>query len=228
MSTALDTYLGWDLLGHQPDCKRPNWVVDIKMTDKHASRSYHQDEQTHACPNEDCGHRNSFEETTVRIVCRGCEMAYTITGEDVGYGYESLRHLHYGLPPRKLAGLWLWPADPWFSFGRLSSEEPHDFVVTAARVDRVTAADVVGVISQGRGQRGGIRWAANAVPDPEGQYGLSYGTGIKFAAATDEPRTVAGAAKWITARLAEKTTRSSAADCGHSADEVPQGGDGRG
>lgn len=227
MSTALGTYLGWDLLDHRPDCKRPSWVVDIKMTNEHASRSYHRDDEKHSCPNENCGHSSSYEKTTVRIVCASCSTAYEIQGEGVGYSSVPLRHLRYGLPPRKLAGLFLYPAEPWVDFGRLSTDEPHDYVVTATRVDRVTAADVVGVISQGTGKRGGILWAANAVQDPNGQYsGLSYRSGVKFAHATDAPRTVAAAAKWIAARLAEKTTRT--AGCGHSADEVLVGGVRRG
>ncbi|MGW6309172.1 hypothetical protein ACWFRQ_17835 [Streptomyces niveus] len=227
MTTALDTYLGWDLLQHADGCKRPSWVVDIKKTDDRALRPYDRDDKTHSCANEWCDHHSSFEETTVRIVCASCSMAHVIRGEDVRHSSEPLRHLRYGLPPRRVAGLFLYPAEPWLDFGRLSSEEPHDFVVTGARVDRVTAADVVGVIRQGRGKRGGILWAAVAVQDPTGQYsGLSYGTGLKFAVATDAPRTVAAAAKWVAARLAEKTTRI--AGCGHSADEVPAGGVRRG
>ncbi|WP_381797228.1 hypothetical protein [Streptomyces niveus] len=203
MTTALDTYLGWELLAHRPDCKRPNWVIDIKKTNDRALRPYHRDDETHSCPNQECDHHSSFEETTVRIVCASCEQAYEIRGEDVRYGTTLLRYLRYGLPPRKLAGLFLYPAEPWLDFGRLSTDEPNDFVVTATKVDRVTAADVVGVISQGRGKRGGILWAATAVQDPNGQYsGLSYGTGVKFAHATDVPRTVAAAAKWVAARLA--------------------------
>ncbi|MFE6025576.1 hypothetical protein [Streptomyces niveus] len=227
MTTALDTYLGWEQLTHRPDCKRPAWVADIKITNTYASRSHYRDDEArkHECPNEDCGHSGSFEETTVRLVCASCSLAYVIRGEDVRHSTEPLRYLRYGLPPRKLAGLFLWPAEPFLDFGRLSSDEPDDFVVTASKVDRVTAADVVGVIQQGRGKRGGILWAALAVPDPAGQYGLSY-TGVKFAAATDVPRTVAAAAKWVAARLAEKTTRI--AGCGHSADEVPAGGVRRG
>ncbi|MFD3483814.1 hypothetical protein [Streptomyces sp. NPDC058665] len=202
MTTALDTYLGWDLLQHADGCKRPSWVVDIKMTNQYASRSYYRDEEKHSCPNEDCGHRSSFEETTVRVVCGSCKTAYVIRGEDVRHRSEPLRHLRYGLPPRKLAGLYLWPARPFLDYDRVGSDEPDDFVVTTAKVDRVTAADVVGVIQQGRGKRGGTLWAALAVPDPKGQYGLSY-TGVKFAAATDAPRTVAAAAKWVAARLAD-------------------------
>ncbi|MFE9296561.1 hypothetical protein [Streptomyces niveus] len=225
MTTALDTYLGWDLLQHADGCKRPSWIVDIKVTNDRALRPYHRDDATHACPNENCDHHSSFEETTVRIVCGSCHMAHVIRGEDVRHSTEPLRHLRYGLPPRKVAGLFLYPAEPFLDFGRLSTDEPHDFVVTATRVDRVTADDVVGVVQQGRGKRGGIQWAALAVPDPNGQYGLSY-TGVKFAAATDVPRTVAAAAKWVAARLAEKTTPTG--DCGHSADEVPAGGVRRG
>ncbi|WP_060952426.1 hypothetical protein [Streptomyces hygroscopicus] len=201
--SAQDTYLGWEALEHRPDCQRPSWEVDVR-TERGGRdlRSYSDDQRRkHSCPDEYCGHGNTFDRITVRIVCRSCGLAHLISGEeseDTGRTSTGVKHLGYGMEPRRIAGLYLWPGEPWLAYGRAVSDEPHDFLVTRTRVDRVTAADVVGQILQGRGGRGAVRWSANAVANPEGQYGLGQ---LRFDQATEGLRSVAAAAKWIAAAL---------------------------
>ena len=190
MTSALDSYLGWDLLTHRPGCARPSWTVDVRTThDEFRSRH---GGPVHDCQNGECGHGDKYTSTTVRIVCTSCGLTETITGEtgtgDTGRSTGSTRDLGYGLAPRRVAGLHLYPG------------EPHDFVVTVARVDRVTTADVVGQITQTLGRRGGVQWSATAVPAPDGRFGLGH---IRWAHAQDGHRTVAAAAKWIYARVVD-------------------------
>lgn len=201
MTTALETYLGWEELQHLAGCKRPAWQVDIR-TDRAEFRD-RLGGDAHACPNDACDHGDRYDRTTVRVVCRSCQAACVVRGEDasVSQGMTANTTHGYGQQPRNMAGLLLWPGEPWLSFGRLSTDEPYDFVVTRKGVTRVTEADVVGIINQGRGKRGAVTWNAGALPTP-GKYGrFNWG-----ATNEDTPaRTVAAAAKWIAARLAEQT-----------------------
>jgi hypothetical protein len=211
--SPLDTYLGWDQPQHHTGCKRPQWDVGVRR-DERAYRHHYNGEPPlkHNCPEEECRHGNSFTEVMVRIVCTSCGAAQVVTGEDTpdtGMTTTSTKTLGYGLAPRQAAGLLLWPGQPWLDFGRALDDEPHDFVVTRTRVKQVTKDTVVGQLTQSRGGRGGVVWTALAVPDPQGQFG--YGQRIRFVHANDGRgrggsalRTVAAAAKWIGARLAEK------------------------
>lgn len=224
------TYLGWEELAHRRDCKRPQWTVEVRDdSSAYRYRPRHGEPQpNHSCPDGYCDHGSKFTEQTVRIVCRSCGVVELIKGEvteDTGRSTTSTRELGYGLAPRKVAGLFLYPGEPFLNFGRLGTNEPHDFLVTRTRVDRVTAEDVVGQIVQGRTKRRAVCWNAAAGPRTDGPFG--YGDGVHFGEASDDSlRTVTAAAKWITARLAEtpvaeKTTRT--ADRGHSADETEGG-----
>ncbi|WP_181791416.1 hypothetical protein [Streptomyces phytophilus] len=209
MNRVEDSYLGWELLQHQPNCPRPRWTVDVRTADAYRSdRSYYRDEPGpgHSCPDEDCGHGPGFREIRVRVVCTACGTAHLITGEDTaetGQTTTSTRYLGYGMAPRHMAGLYLYPGQPWLDLGRANTEWPHDFLVTTAKVNRVTRADVAGSITQSRGRRGAVQWAACAVPSEDGQYGFGFaGTdALRWAAASDGMRTVAAAAKWIAAQL---------------------------
>jgi hypothetical protein len=215
--SALDTYLGWEQPQHHEGCKRPAWDVAVRREDR-VSRYHWRGEPPlkHTCPEEDCGHGNTFGQTMVRIVCRSCGAARVVTGEDTpdtGTTTTSTQVLGYGLAPRQAAGLLLWPGQPWLNLGRALDDERHDFVVTRTGVRQVTADAVVGQISQGRGGRGGVVWTALAVPDPEGQFG--YGQHVRWAHANDGRgrggsalRTVAAAARWIGARLTEEKGRA--------------------
>lgn len=202
MTTVKDTYLGWELLGHFEGCKRPPWTVDAKCEDD-AFRARH-DRPEHACPNEECHHGDRYTRTTVRIVCTGCQMAHVIRGEEgISRGSTSTTTHGYGQPPRKVAGLLLWPGEPLLSWGRLSTEDPWDFLITRTGVSRVAEGDVVGVINQVRGARGAVRWSVVAVRSEAGPYGLSP---LRFAHGEERMASVAAAAKWTAARLAEAPT----------------------
>ncbi|MEV8245005.1 hypothetical protein AB0R01_14685 [Streptomyces rochei] len=204
MSKALDTYLGWEQPQHFGTCSRPSWQVDFRTEDGELRRRYGGD--SHTCPNDSCDHGDTYPRITVRIVCPSCQAALVVAGEDglTRQGLAAATTDGYGVPPRRIAGLLLWPGRPWLDFGRLSTDEPHDFVVTRPGVQRVTEVDVVGQITQGRGKRGAVVWAATAVPSADGPYGYDR---IRWARATGDtkpPRTVAGAAKWVAAQLADQ------------------------
>ncbi|MEU3254238.1 hypothetical protein [Streptomyces sp. NPDC006997] len=203
MSRAIDTYLGWSQPQHLGDCKRPDWAVDVR-TEPREWRDRHGD-APHDCPNDSCAHGDYYAETTVRIVCRSCQSAVVITGEECHTSEGSTAHTThgYGLPPRRAAGLLLWPGEPWLNLGHLRRDEPYDYVVTRTGERRVTADNVVGQISQGRGRRGAVIWHAAAVSDPDGPHGLKP---VRWAYATGDAsplRSVGAAARWVGARLAE-------------------------
>ncbi|WP_405930353.1 hypothetical protein [Streptomyces sp. NBC_00827] len=220
MISPLDTYLGWEQPQHHTGCKRPQWDVAVRREER-AHRFHYNGEPPlkHDCPEEDCRHGNSYDQTVVRLVCMSCGAAQVITGEDTpatGVSTTSTKTLGYGMAPRQAAGLLLWPGQPWLDFGRLSSDEPHDFVVTRAKAKKVTKDAVVGQLTQSRGKLGGVVWTALAVPDPEGQFG--FGQHIRWAHANDgrgrggSPlRSVTAAARWVGARLAEPASAGGAA-----------------
>lgn len=205
-SDVQTTYLGWERLTHARICKKPSWEVDVRTDDETRYRGrYGEPRPAHKCDDEDCGHGNSFAQITVRVVCRSCGIAEVITGEhndDTGRSTTRISTLGYGMAPRKVAGLFLWPGQPWLALGRAATGEPHDFLVTATRPagDLVTAADVVGQITQSRGQRGGVVWNALAVADPAGPYGTyRVREGLVAFRFCQEGtlRSIAAAAKWI-------------------------------
>ncbi|MFJ1664841.1 hypothetical protein ACIOK4_00340 [Streptomyces bottropensis] len=202
MTTAQQTYLGWDLLVHFEGCEKPAWTVDAKVEDD-VFRARHGGGE-HECPNEDCGHDDRFRRTTVRIVCFSCTRAYLLDSEDeLQAGQPETITKGYGQPPRRIAGLLLWPGDPFLSWGRLSTDEPWDFVVTHAGVKRVAQDDVVALVSQARGKRGAVCWSAVAARSDDGPYGLRP---LRFAHAAERLRSVSAAAKWAAARLVEAGT----------------------
>lgn len=213
MTTVQSTYLGWEQPEHLAACKRPQWSVDFR-TDPEEFR-YRYDggnSHPHSCPNEDCEHGDRYPRTTVRIVCTSCQAALVIRGEDCGTsrGMTANTTHGYGLPPRKVAGLLLWPGEPFLDLGRFRSDEPYDFLVTRPGVQQVTRADVVGVIMQTRGKRNAVTWSAATDPRDSkylrGRIDWSRRSGDEGTL-----RTVMAAARWIAARLAEHEIAGGAA-----------------
>lgn len=208
MSTVQDTYLGWERLSHAEGCKQPVWEVDLRRREdawRYKASLAYEERAEHKCADEHCTHGDRFDELTVRIVCFSCGMAEVITGErteDTGRSSTHAKHLGYGMPPRRVAGLLLWAGEPWLNVGRAVSDEPHDFLVTRPGVERVTKEAVAGQITQTRGKRGGVIWTAAAVPAEDGPYGVGLGR-VRWTRVQEGFKTPAAAAKWIAARLAE-------------------------
>ncbi|MFD5424822.1 hypothetical protein [Streptomyces sp. NPDC127084] len=188
-----DTYLGWRELPHGPACPRPSWTVDVRE-DEHCRSSYGGATERHTCPNEDCDHGGSYPRTAVRVVCLACHVAHVISGESGGNHRTTTRETGFGEAPRKAAGLYLWPGQPWFD------AEPHEFLVTRGKPRRLTASDVVGEIHEGRGPRGGKQFSAVAMPTPNGTYGIGA---IRWERARDGFPSCSAAAKWIAAQTRE-------------------------
>ncbi|MCZ4609711.1 hypothetical protein O3S80_39285 [Streptomyces sp. Lzd4kr] len=205
VTTVSSTYLGWEQPEHLVGCKRPQWSVDFR-TDPEEFRGRH-DGAAHDCPNEDCRHGDRYPRTTVRIVCTSCQAAVVIQGEDchTSRGMTANTTYGYGLPPRRVAGLLLWPGEPFLDFGRLRSDEPYDFLVTRPGVKAVTRADVVGVIMQTHGARGAVTWSAGADPR-NSKYLRGRIDWARHSGDDGTLRTVTAAARWVGARLAEQET----------------------
>lgn len=212
MTGVQGTYLGWQELGHSPECRRPVWTAEISTAT--AYRNSYTGAERHRCADVECDHGPSYERTSLRLVCRSCGVVHQVRGEMDGTSVSSSAQAGIGLPPRRVAGLSLWPGAPWLAFGRSDSAEPFDFLVTRPGAERVTEKTVVGEITQSLGHRGGVQWSAAAVASEAGPYGLR--TTVRWAYAEEGLRTIAAAAKWIGARLAEadaeagKDTRGSA------------------
>lgn len=194
--SARDSYLGWDVLGHFEGCAKPAWTVDVR-TEYDAYRHRDRDSTApHSCPDEQCGHGPRYERTSVRIVCLSCTALHVIHAE-MGLRQTPAQHTGYGLPPERKAGLLLWPGEPLLT-GWLAAEEPFDYLVTSSLVTRPAKDNVVGEITQTRGKRGAVLYAAVAQLDPAGEYG--YGE-YRWARATEGLRSVGAAAKWIAANV---------------------------
>jgi hypothetical protein len=205
VTTVQGTYLGWEEPQHLAGCKRPQWSVDFRTDSDQFRYEYRGgDSRSHSCPNEDCGHSNQYPRTTVRVVCTSCQAALVVRGEDCGISQGMTRNTThgYGLPPRRVAGLLLWPGEPFIDFGRLSTDEPYDLLVTRPGVKRVTRPDVVGVIMQTRGKRGAVTWSA-AVDPRDSKYLRGRIDWARRSGDDGALRTVTAAARWIGARLAE-------------------------
>ncbi|MCX4676749.1 hypothetical protein OG413_15800 [Streptomyces sp. NBC_01433] len=196
MSFLTDSYLAWDELDHKPGCAKPSWTVDMR-TESGAYRSV-TGGTSHTCPTQECGHADRYDRTSLRIVCSSCGLARIMSGDADGMRGTSTQAIGYGQPPKKAGGVWLYPGAPLlFGWGHGEDKEPEGYLVTRARVDRVTVDNVIGSILKDRGPRRGVKWAATAVPAPDGEYG--YGL-IRWARMVQDLRSFTAAAKWIAAQ----------------------------
>ncbi|MFI5703651.1 hypothetical protein ACIA78_26840 [Streptomyces xanthochromogenes] len=188
-----DVYLGWAELTHGPDCARPSWTVDVRE-DEHFRGSYGGSPARHTCPDEDCDHGRSYARTAVRVACVSCHRAHLISGESINSQATTTKATGFGEAPRKVAGLYLWPGEPWFD------DEPHEFLVTQYRPKRPRASDVIGSIHEGRGPRGGKQFSAAALSTANGMYG--YGK-LRWSRAEKGFTSLSAAAKWIAVQVPE-------------------------
>lgn len=146
------TYFGWTQLSHTESCATPTWDIDVRHDTgirPHADRAV-----THGCPDQHCTHDSDFGRVTVRVICRGCDTAHVITGESLARTVTTTDALGYGQAPRQIAGLYLWPGRPvlhgWGPGASGLDDQPHEYLVTTALVDRLTPGDCVGAIGRHR------------------------------------------------------------------------------
>lgn len=187
---AEDLYLGWSELRHAEGCRKPMWVAETRTEWDTYRRG-----RTHSCPDEDCDHRDSYEKTTLRLVCRSCGTVRLYGGEMHSSGGSTVEQYGYGQQPKKAGSLYLYPGETaeWVS----APNSPWDYLVTAEQVDRITKDNLVGSIAQGRTPRGRVIWSAGAHPKFEmGMHGTPM---VTYAVVSGEKvfSTPTAAAKWI-------------------------------
>ncbi|MDX2696238.1 hypothetical protein, partial [Streptomyces ipomoeae] len=162
------TYFGWDQLTHTTTCQEPSWDVDVSHT--LTTRPLADSAITHGCPDQHCTHSGALDRVTIRVICRGCDTAHVISGEALTRTVTTTAALGYGQPPRETAGLYLWPGRPvlhgWGPGPSGLDDQPHEYLVTTTRVDRLTPGDCVGAIGRHRTTLGAPRWWAGAIPTP--------------------------------------------------------------
>ncbi|GGY71464.1 hypothetical protein GCM10010363_61010 [Streptomyces omiyaensis] len=197
---ALAAHLEWHPFTHGPDCAKPAWEIDQQTVfDKRRSR---RSGPEHSCPNEDCGHRDHYDRIAVRVLCRSCGTVHLISGEEHRVETTSTVRTGYGQPPKRVAGLWLYPGPPLLDLRGYDS--PGAYLCSRTKADRLAEEDIVGFISEGRGKRGATVWHAGVGPDfrppARGLSGYGYATWAKNSG--EKPFTsVTAAAKWVAAEL---------------------------
>jgi hypothetical protein len=229
VSIVQNTYLDWEPVAHGIRCRYPQWSVDTRT--EHGAFRDRRGLPAHSCPNEECGHTDRMDRTTVRIVCTSCGVALVMSGEAHDERLTSTQALGYGQGPRRVAGLYLWPGEPLvYGWGATVEDATRDWIVTRTHVRRVRPEDVVGEICTSRGPRGGRQFAALAGPARDGQFGYPH---VRYTHAEDGLKSLTAAAKWIAAHPgttahggAEKDTRAPAGGCtGESTSQLAPRGD---
>jgi hypothetical protein len=197
------SYLGWRSLTHLSGCRRPSWEAHVREDEEARDDA----PGGHSCRDEFCSHRDMYERTSVRLVCRSCGRAHVLSGEAVGDWSTTTSSTGHGMPPKRRAGLLLWPSQPYASAGRLDPQHPypHDWFVTRAGVTRPVETDLVGLIILRPGP-GSVRWTACA--DPASADEIETGSAMPVAGSdrwwthtTSDCRSPGAAAKWIEAQL---------------------------
>ncbi|WP_374987178.1 hypothetical protein [Streptomyces fradiae] len=106
----------------------------------------------------------------------------------------------YGQPPKRVAGLWLYPGPPLLDLRGYDS--PGAYLCSRQQVDRLSENDIVGVVTEGRGPRGRTVYHAAIGPDfhPPARGLSGYADWAKTSG--EKPFTsVTAAAKWVAAEL---------------------------
>lgn len=169
-------YIGWTPLPHDPGCGQAEWLVHERGRDVlDGSR------------------------LDLRFVCPSCGAAHllrvdTDTRPDTRWGLQvreatTTRRIGYGCPPRRAAGLWLWPAP-----APDGSDDPANYVVTTVKARPQRREDVVGAAARYRTARGAHRWLAAVGYDPavenrEGFRSAGAAAGLLADRLPPEPRT---------------------------------------
>lgn len=195
MMPVADHYLDWQTIAHAEPCEAPVWEPQLRF-DKGRRGRLTTGDILHGCPADEgkCEHANVFDRVTVRLVCRGCGVVLTVSGEDVGTASDTTTVIGYGLPPQELGGVWLWPGEQVLPG---TDDEPRDWLVTCASARPTRPDAVAGTINRHRSAGGHKRWQASAVPASDGPYGDSQ---LRWGRRLHDARSVVEAAEWIAAQ----------------------------
>jgi hypothetical protein len=157
-------YLGWSPLDHPADCPNPTWD-SVEIRHDEGGRIVQTGAEHHACTNDTCSHADSFGRVQLRLLCRDCGSIRTITGEGLTQVPSTVADSGWGLAPREVSGVWLWPGQP-----AAPGSEPHDYLVTLEQAAAVTTESLYGIITRYHDASGTPRWIAGALPDPDGKH----------------------------------------------------------
>ncbi|MFD9453478.1 hypothetical protein ACFWBC_10355 [Streptomyces sp. NPDC059985] len=198
-SSALSAYLGWTRPSHRPDCARPAWEVDLR-TEHGQHRDRRGGGPAHSCPNEDCDHGDRYEEVTVRLLCRSCQVVRLITGEEQSDRSTTTASTGYGQPPKRVSGLWLYPGPPLLEY---LDSTPHAYLCTLERVDELDEKNIVGIVGEGRGPRGATVWSASALLEVRSLPSVRTEPYLTWTATSGDItfKSVTAAAKWVKATV---------------------------
>ncbi|MFI9214278.1 hypothetical protein ACIGW7_39885 [Streptomyces sp. NPDC053253] len=197
-SDAIASHLEWTPFAHLPDCAKPVWEVDHQtVVDKR--RPLHEGSE-HACSNEECGHHARHDLITVRLLCRSCDAVRLISGEDYTTETTTTARIGYGQPPKRVAGLWLYPGPPLLKLRDHTT--PGAYLCSREKVDRLSEEDIVGAVTEGRGKRGATIWHAAIGPAFHPPISGLTGYAVWAKNSGEKPFTsVTAAAKWVAAEL---------------------------
>jgi hypothetical protein len=197
-SDAIAAHLEWQPFAHREDCAKPVWEID-QQTVADALRSRRGGPE-HACPNEECSHRDHHDRIAVRVLCRSCGIVHLIGGEEYTTRTTTTVRTGYGQPPKNVAGLWLYPGPPLLDLRDYTT--PGAYLCSRERVDRLSEKDIVGAVTEGRGKRGGTIWHAAIGPEfsPPARGLSGYATWAKNSGEKTFT-SVTAAAKWVAAEL---------------------------
>lgn len=183
-----ELYLGWQQLTHTTACPNPVWD-SVEWRRDEGARLVQQGAEAHECISGDCDHGNGFDRVQFRLLCRDCQTVHVLDGEGLGSTVTTTALTGWGQPPRKTAGMWLWPGETATPDGR-----PHDYLVTRDPVTPATPGALHGLITSYWDSVGTPLWIAYAHHHPDGTHKRGR---LTFTHRTNALTTVQDAARWI-------------------------------
>lgn len=188
MNLIENLYLGWNPLTHTVDCTSPVWDT-VELRHDTGAHIVSTGAEHHSCPNEVCGHTDTFGRVQLRLLCKDCGTVYTISGEGLTEVCTHTSLTGWGQQPREVGGVWLWPGQPAIPGG-----EPHDYLVTRDQAETVTTANLYGLITRYRDADHTPRWLAGALPDTDGAHQVHS---LRWRYSSNGLADLAAAAAWI-------------------------------
>lgn len=153
-----EVYFGWKPVAHAPGCAAPVWD-DAEVRHSEGGRPVSTGAEHHTCPNDVCGHTDTFTRVQLRLLCRDCQTVTVISGESLVQVISHTAATGWGQPPTAVAGVWLWPGRPV-----AEGAAPYEYLVTL-QSQAITRELLYGVITSYLSSSGVRRWMGGAVPD---------------------------------------------------------------